>query len=163
MGFHCPVLRGNVENIFWLGECPPELKCIGSVCGLQRYINNAYEEGRRAGAAEVERALISERNARDAAYTERNAVVAVLARMALDRGWRAWLGQHEPAEGWDPEWLTVVFVEIAGKQCSWHVHKNDASLFAFLPQTGEPWDGHDTYGKYYNLGRFARGEGAGGG
>jgi hypothetical protein len=101
------------------------------------------------------------RKERDAAYTERNRVVAALARLVIRLGGRAWLAQHDPADAdWDPEWRTLVFIEGASGQMSWHVHDGERELFQFLPikVAGEfpAWDGHSTPEKYERVARLGR-------
>lgn len=88
---------------------------------------------------------------RDAAYAERNRIVAALARVMRWAGWRAWLADHPPDPSWDPEWKTIVFIEGPTGQLSWHMHDSDVALFADLPRGENTWDGHGTYQKYARL------------
>lgn len=83
--------------------------------------------------------------AKDTAYTERNQVLALLARMAVKLGWRAGV-QHQPAA--EPEWRTLLFVDLPTGQASWHYHDSERHLLAGLPDYAEPWDGHTTDAKY---------------
>ncbi len=87
---------------------------------------------------------------KDAAYEERNRCVALMARMALALGWKAGMNTHEdtPGEAWDPEWRTLVTIELPTGQASWHVHDSHAWLFTDLPVYVVPWDGHTTAVKY---------------
>ena len=85
------------------------------------------------------------RRRKDEAYTERNAVVAVLARLfpsGIER-------TDIPA--WDPEWHGIVRIETPAGQLSWHYHDSHAPMFVSLPPTTRGWDGHDTPEKYRRL------------
>ena len=90
---------------------------------------------------------------KDAAYMERNSVVALMLRMALELGWKAGIGVHQDAPGvpWDPEWRTLVTVDLPTGQASWHVHDSERHLFDGLPAYEGAWDGHDTSEKYRRL------------
>ena len=89
------------------------------------------------------------RVAKDGAYAERNQCVALLARMALALGWRAWVAQH-PAEDadWEADWRTIVFIELPSGQASWHFHDSERHLLEGLPAGPNSWDGHTTAEKY---------------
>ena len=84
----------------------------------------------------------------DAAYHERNAVVAALIRT---NGWRCWITAADDAPGW---WL--VYAETPAGQVSWHVSNDDVDLFSsWVPVTIETgWDGHTTEEKYRRLARL---------
>jgi hypothetical protein len=78
----------------------------------------------------------------DAAYTERNRLVALLASMfpsAVDQ---------TAIEGWDPEWHNCVYIDFPWGQASWHFSTADAKLFEHLPRASVKWDGHTTEQKY---------------
>lgn len=109
------------------------------------------------------------RKERDLAYTERNRLVAALARILTASARHpipeaapnvAWLAEHDPADaGWDPEWRTIVFIEGPTGQMSWHLHNSDVPLFDGLPRGPNLWDGHTTPQKYERLARVGRGPG----
>lgn len=81
----------------------------------------------------------------DAAYTERNRLVALLARIYPS-------GIRKTAiEGWDPCWHHCVFIDTPEGQLSWHYHDRDAELFAGLPPYTKEWDGHSSPEKYERL------------
>ena len=85
---------------------------------------------------------------KDAAYSERNQLVALLA--ALDPA-----GTKRTAiEGWDPEWHNCVYVDLPTGQASWHYHDSEAHLFAHLPAYPGEWDGHTTTEKYQRIARL---------
>jgi hypothetical protein len=95
------------------------------------------------------------RKERDAAYRERNQVVAALAGLIVANGGRAWLAQHNDDPTWDPEWMTIVFIEGRTGQLSWHLHDSDVALFAWLPRGENTWDGHTTPEKYERVASLA--------
>lgn len=108
-------------------------------------------------AAEKAHDAVEQMRARkDAAYRERNACVALIAHMALSLGWRAGIGQHEdkPGEDWDPEWRTLVTIDLPTGQASWHFHNSHKHMLEGLPSYSGSWDGHDTPTKYARLARF---------
>jgi hypothetical protein len=87
--------------------------------------------------------------AKDAAYGERNQALALLARMARNMGWRAGVGQHpEEDTAWEPDWRTILFVNLPTGQASWHFHDSERHLLAGLPPYSDVWDGHTTDEKY---------------
>lgn len=79
---------------------------------------------------------------KDAAYEERNRVVAALARCFPSGVGRTAI------EGWSDDWHGCVYIDLPTGQVSWHFHDSHAHLFAgFPPYTGQ-WDGHTTEEKY---------------
>lgn len=92
---------------------------------------------------------------RDAAYTERNRLVAALARVCMENGLSAWLADHQDDPTWDPEWRTIVFIETPQGQMTWHLHDSDVPLFPDLPRGPNMWDGHSTEEKYERLAKLA--------
>ncbi|MDT8998376.1 hypothetical protein RQP53_03690 [Paucibacter sp. APW11] len=84
----------------------------------------------------------------DAAYKERNQVVAALARC-----FPSGIAQT-PIEGWAPEWCNCVYIDLPTGQASWHFHTREAHLFAGLPNYPGQWDGHTTEEKYERLARL---------
>ena len=88
--------------------------------------------------------------ARDAAYSERNQLVLVLAKIAPPG--KAWLSKHpEEDKDWDDQWRTIVFLDLPTGQASWHLHDDEVSGFDFLPMQANTWDGHTTEEKYKRL------------
>lgn len=89
----------------------------------------------------------------DAAYLERNQVVAALAKCFPS-------GTKQTAiEGWDKEWHGCVFIDLPTGQASWHYHDSHAHLFAGLPEYQGVWDGHTTPEKYERLAGLRAGTG----
>jgi hypothetical protein len=86
----------------------------------------------------------------DAAYRERNAVVAALIRLFPSGGFL-------PSEDGDGEWR-IYYVDLPAGQVSWHVGRADWDLFEDIgPYRGE-WDGHDTDEKYRRVAALRRGD-----
>ena len=75
---------------------------------------------------------------KDAAYEERNRLVALLASMFPSGIART------DIPNWLPEWHGCVYIDLPCGQCSWHYHDSHAHLFAHLPPYTKPWDGHTT-------------------
>lgn len=84
---------------------------------------------------------------KNSAYNERNRVVALLASLAMELGWKAGL-KRTAIEGWDAAWHNCVYIDLPIGQVSWHYHDSEEYLFMHLPRYFEPWDGHDTAEKY---------------
>lgn len=82
---------------------------------------------------------------KDAAYLERNQVVAALAK-AYPSG-----VARTAIEGWSEDWHGCVYIDLPTGQVSWHFHDSQAYLFADLPPYAGKWDGHDTPEKYRRL------------
>lgn len=82
---------------------------------------------------------------KDAAYLERNQVVAALATVFPAGVARTAI------EGWSEDWHGCVYIDLPTGQVSWHYHDSQAHLFAHLPPYAGTWDGHDTEEKYRRL------------
>lgn len=93
----------------------------------------------------------TERTAADAAYAERNQLVALLARLYPSGTKRTEI------DGWEPEWHGCVYIDFPTGQLSWHYHDREAHLFADLPPYRGEWDGHTTEQKYMRIARYWRG------
>lgn len=88
---------------------------------------------------------------KDAAYKERNRVVAAFAFMAAAMGWRVGI-RPTKIDGWSADWHGCVWIDSPAGQMSWHYHDSHAGLFADLPvYDGPEWDGHTTPEKYERL------------
>jgi hypothetical protein len=84
---------------------------------------------------------------KDAAYAERNKVVAGFAALAMKLGYAA-CRTRTAIEGWSDDWHGCVYIQLPTGQVSWHYHDSEAELFSFLPENAVTWDGHDTDEKY---------------
>lgn len=79
---------------------------------------------------------------KDAAYLERNRLVALLARIFPSGIARTAI------EGWSEDWHGCVYIDLPTGQASWHFHDSQAHLFKGLPPYLGKWDGHTTEEKY---------------
>lgn len=106
------------------------------------WLNHAWSAARRE-KREPMTATEAGVSVTDLAYTERNRLVAALARIG---GWTVWTGIDSDAPGY-----VVVYVETPKGQLSWHVKEDEARAlfphFAF-ENVGGVWDGHTTDEKY---------------
>jgi hypothetical protein len=85
---------------------------------------------------------------KDAAYLERNQVVAALAKCFPS-------GIAKTAiEGWSEDWHSCVYINLPTGQASWHYHDSQAYLFSDLPVYKGEWDGHTTEEKYARIARL---------
>ena len=82
---------------------------------------------------------------KDAAYLERNQVVAALAKCFPSGIARTAI------EGWSEDWHGCVYIDLPTGQASWHFHDSHAYLFDGLPPYQGKWDGHTTEEKYARL------------
>lgn len=87
---------------------------------------------------------------KDAAYLERNQVVAALAA-AFPSG-----VARTNIPGWSEDWHGCVYIDLPTGQASWHYHDSHAHLFEHLPPYTGSWDGHTTEQKYERVAAFAR-------
>jgi hypothetical protein len=95
-------------------------------------------------------AIEAMRARKDAAYEERNKVVAALAKLFPSGIARTNI------PGWSEDWHGCVYIDLPTGQVSWHFHDSQAHLFADLPPYPGIWDGHDTDEKYRRLAALAR-------
>lgn len=87
--------------------------------------------------------MLAESNAgKDAAYLERNKLVALLSAI-FPSGIK-----RTAIEGWSDDWHGCVYIDFPWGQASWHYHDSHAHLFAHLPAYQGAWDGHTTEQKY---------------
>jgi len=82
---------------------------------------------------------------KNAAYLERNRLVALLASLYPSGTSRT------DIEGWSPDWHQVVYIDFPWGQASWHFHDSQAYLFDHLPPYEGVWDGHTTESKYAGI------------
>ncbi|MDX3019891.1 hypothetical protein [Streptomyces acidiscabies] len=86
---------------------------------------------------------------RDGAYRERACLVALLAAMT-DGAVTA------PATDIDEPGWTLLYLNLGGRQASWHISPRDHDLFAHVERVGSDdprtqWDGHTTEEKYARI------------
>lgn len=123
----------------------------GTMTDTTQWTHDAAAWKARAERAERQAADLKEQ--KDAAYHERDQIVALLARMALALGCRAGIRPHEPNPDptWDDDWKNVVVIDLPTGQVTWHYHDSERPLFASLPPYLNSWDGHDTSEKYHRV------------
>lgn len=85
---------------------------------------------------------------KDAAYLERNRVVAALANIFPSGVKRTAI------ECWSDDWHSCVLIDLPTGQASWHYHDSQHHLFEHLPPYAGDWDGHTTEEKYERLARI---------
>jgi len=95
------------------------------------------------------RAHLTAASEKDAAYLERNRMVALLAGIYPSGIARTNI------PGWLPEWHGCVYIDLPTGQASWHYHDSHAHLFAHLPAYTKAWDGHTTDLKYMRVAALA--------
>lgn len=93
--------------------------------------------------------ILEHRNQRDAAYHERNQLVAFLSRI-----YPSHLAQHPTDPAWDPEWCNIVCIHAPCGQMCWHIHANEVPLFTGLGYAPNDWDGHTIAEKYERLAKL---------
>lgn len=108
-----------------------------AVAKCEREIENWQNE---TGKARNE--LVEMEYRKNAAYLERNQVVAALAKCFPSGVARTAI------EGWSEDWHGCVYIDLPTGQASWHFHDSHAYLFDGLPQYQGKWDGHTTEEKY---------------
>jgi hypothetical protein len=96
--------------------------------------------------------LLDMESRKDAAYLERNRVVAALASVFPSGTARTAIG------GWSEDWHGCVYIDLPTGQVSWHYHDSQACLFEHLPPYKGTWDGHTTDEKYDRIARFSQGK-----
>lgn len=88
--------------------------------------------------------LIDQKNA---AYAERNQLVAALSKLFPSH-----LMRHPESDPeWNDEWRWIVCIELPTGQATWHIHDSELNLFNHLEEKPNNWDGHGTVEKYNRL------------
>lgn len=84
---------------------------------------------------------------KDNAYTERNALVALLSKLFPSH-----LMRHEESDlSWEDDWRNIVCVELPTGQACWHIHDKELVNFTHLVYQENNWDGHSTELKYERI------------
>lgn len=125
-----------------------ERKYKAQVARLRTALDAVIRAENVPGLLEEERDDLRKR--KDAAYEERNRVVALLASV-FPSGIK-----RTAIEGWDDEWHGCVYIDTPRGQLSWHYHDSHARFFEHLPAYGEDWDRHDTAEKYARVEKLAK-------
>jgi|SRR5688572_13452150 len=92
---------------------------------------------------------------KNAAYTERDKCLVLIATMAQQLGINVGIGQHSGAD-WDDDWRNILFIDLPSGQVSWHIHDSELPWFSFLPVYSALWDGHTTEEKYDRVLAYGR-------
>jgi hypothetical protein len=82
------------------------------------------------------------------AYWERNQLIDYLSKL-----YPSWVEKH-PLEDSELEddWRNVIFIDMPGGQCSWHIHDTELPNFEHLNfRSGNSWDGHTRHEKYERI------------
>jgi hypothetical protein len=89
---------------------------------------------------------------KDAAYAERNQLVAALSKLLP-----AHLARHPDEDAaWEDDWRWIVVVNVPAGQMTWHIHDSEREMFNHLDVRADfAWDGHTTDEKYRRLGLLA--------
>jgi len=83
----------------------------------------------------------------DSVYSERNKLVALVARLSEMLGYKVGIKEHI-GEEYEDDWRNVLFIDLPTGQVSWHLHKSELTNFLGVqPYDGE-WDKHSTEEKY---------------
>jgi hypothetical protein len=90
-------------------------------------------------------ARADERDARNAAYAERDRLVA-----ALSKCFPSHLTRHE-GDDWEDDWRNIVCIHLPAGQATWHIHDSELPWFTHLNLQAAHWDGHSTDEKYQRL------------
>lgn len=88
--------------------------------------------------------MVDEQRAyKDAAYNERNRLVALLAAFFPSSM------ERHVGEDWGEEWQWVCHIDLPTGSVSWHPHASELPLFDHVPrEQGRVWDGHDNATKW---------------
>jgi len=116
-------------------------------CGL-RYTLPKAASARREEEGQI---MPSWGQQKDAAYHERNMLVAFVSRVHPSHRYK-----HPEADtAWDDDWRWIVCIHSPAGQLTWHIHDSEIDLFAHLACDDKElpghWDGHTTTEKYERL------------
>jgi hypothetical protein len=92
------------------------------------------------------------RQAKDAAYEERDRLVCALSKL-----WPAHLARHSDSDTtWEDDWRWIVCIHSPVGQLTWHIHDAERPWFDYLDVREGDWDGHTTEDKYARLAALLR-------
>lgn len=91
--------------------------------------------------------MTNQSNSKDDAYYDRNQAVMVLAKLALQLGYKAGL-RIDPNE---PDW-PVMMIELPSGQVGWHLPKGE--IVGDWPAYDGEWDGHSLAEKRRRMTQF---------
>lgn len=103
---------------------------------LQQQDSRALEKAKKT-ITRVEAERDAKALEKDAAYLQRNQLVALLARI-YPSGIR-----QTQIDGWSHDWNGCCYIDLPSGQISYHYHDTHSFLFSELPEYKVAWDGHD--------------------
>ena len=114
-------------------------------CTTHHHACDCQESAHKEEIEKLQQQVADMEKRKDAAYFERNQVVAALAKCFPS-------GIAKTAiDGWSEDWHGCVYIDLPTGQVSWHYHDSQAYLFNALPEYQGVWDGHSTDEKYARL------------
>lgn len=87
---------------------------------------------------------------KNAAYAERNRLLAGFVALSIKLGFKVWRAKHQDPD-WEDDWRSIIFIDLPTGQVAWHIHDSELSMFELLPDGDNNWDGHDTEEKYQRV------------
>lgn len=113
-------------------------------------ITNAKCDANADRFLELVNKIEKETKSKNAAYKERDQLVAALSKL-----FPSYLCHHpEDDKEWDEDWKWIVIVNLPTGQCSWHIHDSEITWFDHLDRKDNDWDGHTTKQKYERVARL---------
>lgn len=118
--------------------------CIPNEVARPVTLDIDYTTGKAASVDEL-------RAAKNAAYAERDRLVA-----ALSKCFPSHLNRHV-GEDWEDDWRNIVCVHLPAGSATWHIHDSEMPWFEHLGWDNNcQWDGHTTEAKYERLAALGR-------
>ena len=119
----------------------------------QRWTEDIYNNLRAAVERDLPQ-LLGAGLAKDAAYAERDRLVAALTKV-----FPAHMTRHPESDAdWDDDWRWIVVVELPTGQATWHIHDSERDWFTHLEEGPNTWDGHTTDEKYRRIAALTKGD-----
>jgi hypothetical protein len=146
----CPETRAEHLKRALRHEFVPDYRAMATgVAALLEAERGAHAPN---GVGEAEAQRLEAIRRKDAAYTERNQCVALLAALFPSS-----LERHPDSDTtWDDDWRWIVYIDLPTGQVSWHLHDSHLAIFHHVPRfQGRAWDGHTTEEKYKRVAAVA--------
>lgn len=89
-------------------------------------------------------------------YLDRNCLVALAARLALQAGYRAGRSKISPEQQAEGKGPNVVYIDLPTGQVSWLYPNKHQEWFAFLPPYNSSFDGHTVKEKRQRMLDFSK-------
>ena len=126
---------GTPECDAWYAAHQQTLDTPGDAAYAREFGDFARSLELRLTAARAEAEAL--RAEKDAAYLQRNHLVAALSRL-FPAGIR-----YTDIPGWSADWHGCCMIDLPSGQVSYHFHDSHLPLFAHLQTYKGEWDGHD--------------------